>query len=144
MLHFWAIIIKTTCPYNNYVKNKTKMFIFNLFSSAFLIFNFLRFLPCILLQRLFYYGSEAIEWFILLKYCVNTFDFSLATYLDLVLTKKKSDEIVLHPMHCVWVPQNLSTTVQPSVINIHHTLPGDRLIGWDMHWMRWDWHMGIG
>ena len=93
MLHFWAVIIKTICPYTNYVKNKTKMFIFNLFSSAFLIFNFLRFLPCILLQRLFYYGSEAIEWFILLKYCVNTFDFSLATYLDLVLTKKNRTKL---------------------------------------------------
>ena len=93
MLHFWAVIIKTICPYTNYVKNKTKMFIFNLFSSAFLIFNFLRFLPCILLQRLFYYGSEAIEWFILLKYCVNTFDFSLATYLDLVLTQKNRTKL---------------------------------------------------
>ena len=93
MLHFWAVIIKTTCPYTNYVKNKTKMFIFNLFSSAFLIFNFLRFLPCILLQRLFYYGSEAIEWFILLNYCVNPFDFSLETYLDLVLTQKNRTKL---------------------------------------------------
>ena len=93
MLHFWAVIIKTTCPYTNYVKNKTKMFIFNLFSSAFLIFNFLRFLPCILLQRLFYYGSEAIECFILLNYCVNPFDFSLETYLDLVLTQKNQTKL---------------------------------------------------
>ena len=93
MLHFWAVIIKTICPYTNYVKNKTKMFIFNLFSSAFLIFNFLRFLPCILLQRLFYYGSEAIEWFILLNYCVNPFDFSLETYLDLVLTQKNRTKL---------------------------------------------------
>ena len=69
------------------------MFIFNLFSSAFLIFNFLRFLPCILLQRLFYYGSEAIEWFILLNYCVNPFDFSLETYLDLVLTQKNRTKL---------------------------------------------------
>ena len=92
-MHFWAVIIKTTCPYTNYVKNKTKMFIFNLFSSAFLIFNFLRFLPCILLQRLFYYGSEAIEWFILLNYCVNPFDFSLETYLDLVLTQKNRTKL---------------------------------------------------
>ena len=69
-------------------ENKTKMFISNFFSNTFLIFNFLRFWLCILLQRLFYYGSEAIGCFILLKYCVNTFDFSLATYLDLVLTKK--------------------------------------------------------
>ena len=93
MLHFWADIIKTTCPYTNHVKNKTKMFIFNLFSSAFSIFNFLRFLPCILLQRLFYYGSEAIEWFILLNYCVNPFDFSLETYLDLVLTQKNRTKL---------------------------------------------------
>ena len=93
MLHFWADIIKTTCPYTNDVKNKTKMFIFNLFSSAFLIFNFLRFLPCILLQRLFYYGSEPIEWFILLNYCVNPFDFSLETYLDLVLTQKNRTKL---------------------------------------------------
>ena len=93
MLHFWAVIIKTICPYTNYVKNKTKMFIFNLFSSAFLIFNFLRFLPCILLQRLFYYGSEAIEWFILLNYCVNPFDFSLETYLDSILTKKNRTKL---------------------------------------------------
>ena len=93
MLHFWAVIIKTICPYTNYAKNKTKMFIFNLFSSAFLIFNFLRFLPCILLQRLFYYGSEAIECFILLNYCVNPFDFSLETYLDLVLTQKNRTKL---------------------------------------------------
>ena len=74
-------------------ENKTKMFIFNFFSNTFLIFNFLRFLPCILLQRLFYYGSEAIEWFILLNYCVNPFDFSLETYLDLVLTQKNRTKL---------------------------------------------------
>ena len=74
------------------------MFIFNFFSNTFLIFNFLRFWLCILLQRLFYYGSEAIEWFILLNYCVNPFDFSLETYLDLVLTQKNRTKLSF--MHC--------------------------------------------
>ena len=69
------------------------MFIFNFFSNTFLIFNFLRFWLCFLLQRLFYYGSEAIEWFILLNYCVNPFDFSLETYLDLVLTQKNRTKL---------------------------------------------------
>ena len=111
MLHFWAIIIKTTCPYNNYVKNKTKMFIFNLFSSTFLIFNFLRFLPCILLQRLFYYGSEAIEWFILLNYCVNPFDFSLETYLDLVLTQKNRTKLSF--IQCTVPPPRTIPIIHP-------------------------------
>ena len=116
MLHFWAVIIKTICPYTNYVKNKTKMFIFNLFSSAFLIFNFLRFLPCILLQRLFYYGSEAIEWFILLNYCVNPFDFSLETYLDLVLTKKNRTKLSF--IQCTVLPGHNSRQVEEAGGNL--------------------------
>ena len=87
------------------------MFIFNFFSNTFLIFNFLRFWLCILLQRLFYYGSEAIEWFILLKYCVNTFDFSLATYLDLVLTKKNRTKLSF--IQCT-VAQGRDATVWPT------------------------------
>ena len=124
MLHFWAVIIKTICPYTNYVKNKTKMFIFNLFSSAFLIFNFLRFLPCILLQRLFYYGSEPIEWFILLNYCVNPFDFSLETYLDLVLTQKNRTKLSF--IQCTvtreegWVYSVQAVTLTPRCHHFHH------------------------
>ena len=134
MLHFWADIIKTTCPYTNHVKNKTKMFIFNLFSSAFLIFNFLRFLPCILLQRLFYYGSEAIEWFILLNYCVNPFDFSLETYLDLVLTQKNRTKLSFIQCTVRWSssPPGIQSAILRSGCRVaitHPTLPATNQAG---------------